>query len=110
MKLCMLQLLLLLSFAGCAAPKAGERVKVPENSKLLAYGKGMPATYLPDEPGTIYFVEDESGRVVYAISTVHQHPPVSTEMLPNTVRANFQTDKSYRVYFAPEGAATTSAR
>ncbi len=96
---CVLGLLL----TGCAGSQGG-KVQLPADAKMLAYGRYIPATYVPDEPGLLYYVDAGSGEVIHVMSTNghRNQTPLAAEQLPESMKSNFDQGKQYRVYFVPQ--------
>ncbi len=86
---------------GCmsdSAPKA-MALTVPAGTPVAAYGR-MDTLYLPPSSGSLYFVDDQTGQVVYVmtLASVDRTGPVEMANLPASVRKTFDPAKYYRVY------------
>ncbi|HEX8520812.1 MAG TPA: hypothetical protein VF669_01065 [Tepidisphaeraceae bacterium] len=96
---------------GCGAPKEPSgKMFLPADARMLAYGRYIPATYVPDEPGLLYYVDAGTGQVVHVMSaaTRRHDGPLSAEQLPDSMKASFDANKQYRVYFVPQSNTPTN--
>lgn len=88
-----------------------EPIRVPADARLIAYGKYFPATMVPDHGGTLYFYEEETGKLAYVLTLnfVDTTQPMVLKDLPSESQDNFQPDHHYRVYFAATPTAHPAA-
>lgn len=94
--------LTLIGLSGCesSAPDMASPLQVPAGARLIAFGRFDGLVLSAPEGGTVYFVDDRSGGVVYALPYPPNEDPMRLSEAPPAFRSNFDTSQSYRIYIA----------
>jgi hypothetical protein len=59
--------------------------------------------FLPPRPaGTFYFVDNETGKLIYTIKRSAQTEPTPLTKTPASLREKLDEKKTYRIYFRPD--------
>lgn len=94
-------LLSLIGLGGCASsnPDAAEP-SIPPGSRLIAAGRFDNLVLAAPQGGTVYFVDDRSGDVVYALPYPSGERPFRLSEAPDAFKSMFDATHHYRIYLA----------
>lgn len=95
----------LVGLGGCASSAPDEaRAAIPPGSRLIAAGQFDKLVLSAPEGGTVYFVDDRSGAIVYALPYPPNERPFPLAEAPGAFRSMFEAKHSYRIYLASGNA------
>jgi hypothetical protein len=85
--------------APVAAPAAPAAV-VPSGARMIALGKLDDIVLSAPNGGTLYFVDDHSGELVYTLPYPPGERPFRLAEAPEEFKAIFKKGHTYRIYLA----------
>jgi hypothetical protein len=92
--------------AGCTS-SGGEGLPaegVPAGAKLIASGRFDRLVLSAPNGGTVYFVDEGSGEVVYTLPYPPNERAFRLKEAPKEFRETFDQKGRYRIYLAPTGS------
>jgi hypothetical protein len=101
----LLALLSPLTLAGCASSAPDEQaaappIVLPPGSRMIAAGQFDKLVLSAPQGGTLYFVDDRTGDVVYTLPYPPNEDPIRLSEAPEAFRSIFNTSRRYRIYLA----------
>lgn len=84
---------------GCetTAPTASP-VEIPAGSRLIALGRIDTIVLNAPHGGTLYFVDDRTGEVVYSLAYPAGEDPMRLAEAPAEFKSIFSPERMYRIY------------
>jgi hypothetical protein len=99
-QLILLTSLSLAGLGGCesSAPDQAPPLTVPSGSRMIASGRFDKLVLSAPEGGTLYFVDDRSGDIVYTLPYPPNEQPFRLADAPDAFRSMFEMSHRYRIY------------
>lgn len=100
-QLILLTSLSLVGLGGCESLSPSEQppsLAVPSNSRLIASGRFDKLVLSAPQGGTLYFVDDRSGDIIYTLPYPPNEQPFRLSDAPEAFRSMFEMSHRYRIY------------